>query len=519
MNSRCQGKQNRSAAFCLRRLLLTLGLVFVFACPVFASDTLTLDGNGGAYNGSSTVELTIPANGALKLDAYSFTRDGYIQVGWEWDRPDGRTDWSIRMEWDPNTYPATEGVREFRAKWAETLVDSVAILYATKEKYLTQDRERYRILRENEILPDTVWAVSDEGKLTERRVLEWRSLYKWDAYAVGETVAASDELVRLTPVLAEPVQLPTPTELSWNLDYHYRGTDSDPADVPGMISWKTVADAAMVRITIYYRANETDAWEALAGYRLDSEDFPDGKHCSSPVFMQRTNMMESGYYCFAVQALGNGTDYLDSEVSEKSEVFFFEEPEQWLSCDPVHARWRGREMQWDVEGNGEDVLGYWLTIYNGTSGHVLAKFFPAGTEVTTLKLPLAQRFGDGTYAFQVVAVPNDITQYHSARGFASPYRMLCADGAGPDGVAVSLPDPYTGREAACAILAVYDNNGRLIGVAEEKASDQADSYCCPALACDSTKAAYGKVFYMNSNGTPACAAEVFDFVKNEHSEH
>ena len=514
MKSCYQKLLNNTVKLNLRWALLAICLSFALSKYAFAGYTLTLDGNGGVYDGQEVVTIEVTDDSDIvDFSEYSFTKQGSAHVGWEWTRPDGKTDWSLGdRTFSLDSYPGDEGVREFREKWIEAPADSVAILYAVKDKYLTQDHEQYRILRVNETLPDAVWKVSDDGELVKRKVLEWRTLYDWKAYAAGEKVPASSELVRMTPVLMEPARLPTPTGLSWNLDYLYRGTDSEPANVSGMVSWRAIENAEMVCLTIYYRADVVDDWAAIADYQIDAEKFTNHNYCSSPVFMQLTNLLESGEYCFTVQALGDGIEFSDSDVSEKSEVYAFDKQEDGRFRSPVHARWCGNEMQWDVDYNDEvDVLGYWLTIYSSENGCIFAEFIPSEIETTKLTLPLAERFGDGSYSFQVVAVPADITQHYSARGFQGPYRMLRADGTEPDGIAVSLSEPNEWAGAASVILAVYDADGRMIGVAEAEPTDEGGSYVCLSIACESARVSLGKAIYMNSNGSPASSAEVFDF--------
>ena len=89
--------------------------------------------------------------------------------------------------------------------------------------------------------------------------------------------------------------------------------------------------------------------------------------------------------------------------------------------------------------------------------------------------------------------------------------MLRADGTEPDGIAVSLSEPNEWAGAASVILAVYDADGRMIGVAEAEPTEEGGSYVCLSIACESARVSLGKAIYMNSNGSPASSAEVFDF--------
>ncbi len=164
------------------------------------ADVIVLDGNGGTYEGKTAVELPIPAEGTLSLDDYRFTKSGAIQVGWEWDRPDGRDDWSCRMSYDPDAYPATEGVTRFRAKWAETPEGTTALVYASPGWFVQENNElsRYLVLSADAPLPAFV-KVEDNEEFVDQKVYSWRTEPETVRYIPGECVPSGDDIATLYP--------------------------------------------------------------------------------------------------------------------------------------------------------------------------------------------------------------------------------------------------------------------------------------------------------------------------------
>ncbi len=192
-------------------LCLTVGIClsqasFANADYELDSDSIVLDGAGGTSDGLSRIELQAPSNGGtLRFDRYLFTKDGAIQVGWEWDRPNGRSDWSRRMEYSAGSYPANEGVRVFRAKWADIPEGTAALVYSLPGRFALGDNSfgKYMTVSEEDCLPDTVLIGEKVDSFTVQSVEYWTDAMRVKTYRPGETVSVEDSVVQLYPIFPE----------------------------------------------------------------------------------------------------------------------------------------------------------------------------------------------------------------------------------------------------------------------------------------------------------------------------
>lgn len=148
----------------------------------------------------------------------------------------------------------------------------------------------------------------------------------------------------------EPIQLPAPVRLGWGRDYRfllelYRKQKPDSVltdefgveyvDCPGMMYWSVEGEnQRQYRIDLYRQDPEegnvlietVKEWKVTGSGTMDSN------------FRFFWDARSSGDYYFTVRALGDGVEYVDSEIAQ-SNVWTYEAPEDRLTR-PTRPHWK-----------------------------------------------------------------------------------------------------------------------------------------------------------------------------------
>lgn len=252
------------------------------------------------------------------------------------------------------------------------------------------------------------------------------------------------------------IQLGTPAELTWGRDYDY-GAESY-REIPGFTSWRRVDPSQnKYRIIIYrkgvdepvsnirhsYSANDTSLYFSgtgfIEGYWHENANAP--ADCN----------MESGTYYFTVQALGDGTQYSDSDVAVSPE-WTYVKPDASLEA-PTNLRWNGRESHWDLPEDTTDLGGYMVEYYWNdpetgkaidVGGSAWFHYNPNFEDPSDyLENYCIQEFGPGQYTFRVRAVSSDITKVcNSPWSEPSPVYNLTEVSSAVDGTLDELLNIY-----------------------------------------------------------------------------
>nr|WP_325194980.1 hypothetical protein [uncultured Oscillibacter sp.] len=252
-------------------------------------------------------------------------------------------------------------------------------------------------------------------------------------------------------------QLATPTKLTWGRDYDWNADTYQ--EVPGYISWKRESPTQNKYQTIVY-SRET-------GKKVSSMWTDYGFSDTSPYFSS-TQFIEgywyddyganddynfdSGTYYFTVQALGDGTEYSDSEIATSPD-WTYTKPTAILAT-PTGLYWNGRESHWSPPADMSDVGGYVVEYYwydaesqkyisvGGTSclgSYSLSDESPEDY----LEDYCIEEYGAGQYYFRVRILSRDITKVRSSLwSELSPVYNLTDVSAGIDSTLDSLLDSY-----------------------------------------------------------------------------
>ena len=161
---------------------------------------------------------------------------------------------------------------------------------------------------------------------------------------------------------------------------------------------------------------------------------------------------DSGTYYFTVQALGDGTEYSDSEIATSPD-WTYTKPTAILAT-PTGLYWNGRESHWSPPADMSDVGGYVVEYYwydaesqkyisvGGTSCldlYSLSDESPADY----LEDYCIEEYGAGQYYFRVRTLSRDITKVRSSLwSELSPVYNLTDVSAGIDSTLDSLLDSY-----------------------------------------------------------------------------
>ena len=222
-------------------------------------------------------------------------------------------------------------------------------------------------------------------------------------------------------------QLATPTELSWGRDYDW---DSETYnEVPGYISWKRESPTQNKYQTIVY-SRETGEKVSDVIHRFpanftspyfSSSQFVEGYWYDEYPATDDHNFA-SGTYYFTVQALGDGTQYSDSEIATSPD-WTYTKPTAILAT-PTNLHWKGRESHWDLPGDTSYAGGYVVEYYwydaesqeyisvGGTS--CLDSYSVSVSPEDYLDDYCIEEHGLGQYYFRVRTLSSDITKVRNS---------------------------------------------------------------------------------------------------------
>lgn len=249
---------------------------------------------------------------------------------------------------------------------------------------------------------------------------------------------------------AELPKLATPTDLQWGKD-----------GVPGILCWKAEGARQNHFETKVYRVGDAEPIYTMGHYyesTYQGTDFEDSVFLSHEDGHWGTVSFDSyeittGSYYFTVQALGDGTQYADSEVAQ-SATWDYVRPEYHLcpvtytgelSWDWPNAKW---STNWDTYQFGYcvDFLfaeteqeeprccgGTWGPARSGSVDGVYS-------DSVAVYDKMLQDMGEGYYYFRVKLVSNDITQMLNSAwsDLSSAYHLTDAVTAVKDGLSEIL---------------------------------------------------------------------------------
>ena len=298
------------------------------------------------------------------------------------------------------------------------------------------------------------WNFNTEGAQgTMKKQIAFGTLFTLVLLLVMTVSASAEETEENTDL----PQLATPTELTWGRDYDWNADTYQ--EVPGYISWKRESPTQNKYQTIVYSRD--------TGKKVSSMWTNYGFSDTSPYFSS-TQFIEgywyddyganddynfdSGTYYFTVQALGDGTEYSDSEIATSPD-WTYTKPTAILAT-PTGLYWNGRESHWSPPADMSDVGGYVVEYYwydaesqkyisvGGTSCldlYSLSDESPADY----LEDYCIEEYGAGQYYFRVRTLSRDITKVRSSLwSELSPVYNLTDVSAGIDSTLDSLLDSY-----------------------------------------------------------------------------
>lgn len=238
-------------------------------------------------------------------------------------------------------------------------------------------------------------------------------------------------------------QLEKPTNPHWHEDYRFAGSVEQPARIPGMIDWEIPGGAKHDRMLVrLYKQNESGEWEK---YRNNwNLGFSKGMTHFSASLPFVTQDMESGKYCFTVQAIGGGEEnWQSSEESVKSDVFDYVRPDAAVAA-PTNLRWDRDVMRWDPVQDSR-VIGYYLWYDRRPAGSTDESAWEPYSDNSVFRASVgccALRTKDldpaYEYRFHVSALSRDMTVIRSSA--FSPYCAMTA-ALGDDSVLKELDNP------------------------------------------------------------------------------
>lgn len=152
----------------------------------FASENkITLDGNGGTFDGQKTVDTNYDVNNKLDLSKYVFTREGYALIGWATDangsnfvtEHDGKISGASYPElyavWLAVPKDTGYAIFEFWGRNGERTIPDAFSSYTSSMTYCCMK------ITDDFIMPETI---SDN----DRYPVVWRSVSDYSLYASGE---------------------------------------------------------------------------------------------------------------------------------------------------------------------------------------------------------------------------------------------------------------------------------------------------------------------------------------------
>lgn len=219
----------------------------------------------------------------------------------------------------------------------------------------------------------------------------------------------------------ELIQLATPTDLVWNQRYNDDGTLS-PSWL-GTIAYKVNTPCQYLFRECIYRVGETEPV-----YNWGHSGDPSNNHNRNHGLLFED--LESGTYYFTVQALGDGTQYANSEISAPSDYWEYVKPEAKLKT-PLNPEWDGATAIWAEQDDTEFFWSYSAEVFfaktkdeepeRAKGNSYLQTVWWEGQPYGTLKESTVQANGDGYYYFRVRTHSNNLTEYcHSDWSELSP---------------------------------------------------------------------------------------------------
>lgn len=278
--------------------------------------------------------------------------------------------------------------------------DETAVYAVATNSFLAQGGDTYYVFRESR----------NTGVLMTEAVCSYIS------EVLGGTVTAEAygaPAGRLT-IIEENLDLPqltTPTNLHWDEDYMFLGTNARPAYIPGMIDWEIVGGAQHDRMLVRLYQQSGDSWDLDSAWNLGWSTGDTEFSASLPFVVYNAG---SGTYRFTVQALGDGTNYRNSAESAPSDTFTYVQPDAKLPT-PQNLRWNRDVMLWDTVQD-ENVIGYYLRYDRRPVGSTDesewrhcsdSSVFRA--DVGSCALRADERQAGYEYRFRVMAISRDIT--------------------------------------------------------------------------------------------------------------
>ena len=233
-------------------------------------------------------------------------------------------------------------------------------------------------------------------------------------------------------VRTDLAELTTPSDLTWNTEYRYNYVFDDDGEN------YTITEEAQTRMGVMSFATDKttqnrfaiELYSAEDGYTtpVRNPDWTFGDQLKVTHFSVTSFIygdLPDGTYKFRVRALGDGTEYRDSEWSELSEAWTYTSPDQSLQApDAKDFDWVKDAGQYAAswKGTGEDGVGYYQIEWYIEDGQEEMRSggdnFDIRVEdsadgVFTERLPdyLLEENGNNNIFFRVRAIPSDITAY------------------------------------------------------------------------------------------------------------
>ncbi len=233
-------------------------------------------------------------------------------------------------------------------------------------------------------------------------------------------------------VRTDLAKLTTPSDLSWNTEYTYSFDYDENGE-----NYRITEESQTRMGVMSYATDETtqnhfgiELYSAADNYTTPILNpiwnFGDQlrvTHFSVTSFIYAD--LPGGTYKFRVRALGDGTQYSDSDWSELSEAWTYTRPSQYLQAPNADEfDWVKQSGQYAAswKGTGEEAAGYYQIEWyiedgqeemrsGGDNFDIRVEGFADG--VFTERLPdyLLEENGNNNIFFRVRAIPSDITVY------------------------------------------------------------------------------------------------------------
>lgn len=211
-------------------------------------------------------------------------------------------------------------------------------------------------------------------------------------------------------------KLGTPTELKWG----YQSPDKPKA---GFMLWKnTEPNQGRTRVSIYREGEAAPVYTTeimgSAEYRPEYESF----HAFA------SGDFDSGTYYFTVTALGDGTNYYNSDTATSETWEYIRPDKQVGGCKNLFWSWPAANWTLPEDSDGFDLEYYFASTEKGEPFWIGGTTGYANGTSEDIFEEYVQQWGDGYYYFRVRALSPDITQYRNGEWSAmSPAYNLKQD--------------------------------------------------------------------------------------------